>query len=84
MSPLLTFAPMTNIPVPLSTHRYNMNVETSFCFLLSSIFSLFISTYFLFRIYERDRRRLCGAGGHEAGHTAGDAEGDRQGQARDH
>ena len=45
---------------------------------------MFIYTYFLFRIYERDRRRLCGAGGHEAGHTAGDEEGDRQGQARDH
>ena len=78
----MTFAPMTNIPVPLSTHRFDMNVETSFCFLLSSI--LCSSTYFLFRIYERDWRRLCGAGGHEAGHTAGDEEGDRQGQARDH
>ena len=70
---------MTNIPVPLSTHRYNMNVP------LPTFFNImFIYTYFLFRIYERDRRRLCGAGGHEAGHTAGDEEGDRQGQARDH
>ena len=47
MSPLLTFAPMTNIPVPLSTHRYNMNVETSFCFLLSSILCLFILIFCL-------------------------------------
>ena len=38
---------MTNIPVPLSTHRYNMNVETSFCFLLSSILCLFILIFCL-------------------------------------
>ena len=43
----MTFAPMTNIPVPLSTHRFDMNVETSFCFLLFSILCLFILIFCL-------------------------------------